>query len=322
MSRDDAVQRELFIRTFFAMAAPERVTNQLVASMRDVEFPAGAIIFHAGDPPDQLFFVSSGTVRLEAEGEKPWTFETTSVIGILDAALQRNHARTAVAGTEVHAIVIDFEDYAEIMEDNFDFTRIEMIQAARAIHQLSLKLPSSRVFPSAELENPAGIEIVRAGRPLNQIERLVVLHNARYFTNAPIQALVTLAKVAKEETWKSDDVLFQPGDPTHEIRIVSSGEIRITRDYPSIEAVFAAGGLICATAAIGCEVYEYTATALTEATTLVILKEDLFDVMEDHFGLGMTLFGFVARENERIRGQLVAEDRRPETEPTAVAVTG
>src|SRR5687768_4356614 len=107
MSREGLVYRELFLRSFFPVKAPERVTNQLVTTMRDVDFPQGTVIFRAGDPPDQLFFIADGTVRLEAEGEKPWVFETASIIGILDAGLQRPHKRSAVAATDVHAIVID-----------------------------------------------------------------------------------------------------------------------------------------------------------------------------------------------------------------------
>jgi CRP-like cAMP-binding protein len=316
---DPQIERELFIRSFFPVKAPERVTNQLVATMRDVDFPKGTVIFNAGDPPDQLFFISSGTVRLEADGEKPWIFESASVIGILDAGLRRPHKRSAVAGTDVHAIVIDFDDYIEIMEDNFDFSQAVMLNAARAIHRLSLNLSGQHVFPTPEEENPAGVEIEREGRALNQIERLLVLHNARYFTGAPIQALVMLAKLAKEETWREGDVLFQPGDPSPEIRFAASGRIVVSREYPRIEAPFAAGGLLCGSAAIGNDIHEYSAVATTDATTIAILKEDLFDVMEDHFGLGLTMFGFVARENERIRSRLVAEGKSPETEARTFA---
>jgi CRP-like cAMP-binding protein len=319
---DTMVQRELFIRSFFPAKPPERVTAQLVATMRDVDFPAGAIIFRAGDPPDQLFFISSGKVRLEADGEKPWIFESASVIGILDAGLRRKRKRTCVAETKVHAIVIDFEDYAEIMEDNFDFAKSTMVTAAGGLHQLSLHLSPDHVFAPPEVENPSGVEVVREGRALNQIERLIVLHNARYFTGAPVQALVVLAKVAKEETWKEGDVLFRSGDPALEIRIVASGSFTVTRDHPHLTAPFRAGGLICGTAAVGFDVHEYTCTADRDSTTLAILKEDLYDVMEDHFGLGLSLFGFVARENERVRGGLVEEGKSPEidaNETTAVA---
>jgi CRP-like cAMP-binding protein len=306
------VHRELFLRSFFPVKAPERVTNQLVASMRDVDFAAGTTIFRAGDPPDQLFFISDGKVRLEAPGEKPWIFETTSVIGILDAGLRRAYRRTAVAVTDVHAIVIDFDDYIEIMEDNFEFAKGSMMQAARTIDQLSLNLTAERVFASPEQENPSGVELVREGRALNQIERLIVLQSSRYFTSAPVQPLVTLAKLAKEESWGEGDVLFRPGDPALEIRIVASGKIGLSREYPRIEASFTAGGLLCGAAAVGCDIYEYTGTAASPAITLSILKEDLFDVMEDHFGLGMAMFGFISRENERVRGALVAEDKSPE----------
>jgi CRP-like cAMP-binding protein len=316
---DPLVERELFIRSFFPTKPPERVTNQLVATMRDVDFPAGAVIFRAGDPPDQLFFISSGSVRLEAEGEKPWIFETASVIGILDAGLRRPRKRTCVAATKVHAIVIDFEDYAEIMEDNFDFSKNMMMQAAAGLHQLSLNLSPEQVFASPEVENPAGVEVVREGRALNQIERLIVLHNARYFTGAPIQALVVLAKLAKEESWSAGDVLFSPGDPAPEIRIVASGSVTVRREYPRIEAPFRAGGLLSGTAIVGFDVHEYAAVAETDCTTLAILKEDLYDVMEDHFGLGLTMFAFVARENERVRGALVNAGKSPEIAPTTVA---
>lgn len=314
MSRDDAlVVRELFIRSFFPTRPPDRVANQFVASMRDIDFPAGTEIFHAGDPPSRLFFVVTGRVRLEAPGENPWILENESVIGILDAGLQRPHKRTAIAETHVHAIAMDFEDYVEILEDNFEFSKNMLIRVLGTVHQLSLQLPPDRVFPAPE-EQQALIkdEVLQTGRSLNQIERLMVLHDSRYFQGAPIQALVTLARLAKEETWNDGDVLFQPGDPCDRIRIVARGTIEVRRTRPRIRAPFGPGGLVCAAAAIGNTTYEYEGTALTEATTLAIAKEDLYDVMEDHFGLAITMFGFVARENERVRGQLVAEGKRPQ----------
>lgn len=314
MSRDDSmVVRELFVRSFFQARPPDRVTNQFVASMRDVELTAGTEVFRAGDPPDQLFFVVTGRVRLEAPGEKPWILQDESVIGILDAGMRRPHKRTAVAETDVRAIVMDFDDYVEILEDNFEFSKNVMIQVMGVVHELSLQLSPDRVFPATD-EQKALIkeEIVQAGRPLNQIERLMVLHDSRYFQGAPIQALVTLAKQAKEEKWAPGDVLFRPGDPCDEIRIVAQGTVRVRRDEPAIEAPFAPGGLILAAAAIGCDTYEYEGVAPTEATTLALAKEEIYDVMEDHFGLAITMFGFVARENERVRGQLVAEGKRPQ----------
>jgi CRP-like cAMP-binding protein len=306
-----AIQRELFVRGFFTVRPPDRVTNQLVASMRDVNFAASATIFEAGDPPDQVFFIVDGTVRLDAGGEKPWVFERESLIGILDAGMRRPRKRRAVAVTQVRAIVIDYDDYIEIMEDNFEFAKNVLSNAIASVHALSLTLPPEHVFSRAQTQGH-GEEVVRAGRRLNHVERLMVLHRSPFFGIAPIQPLVVLARLAREEIWRDGDEIFRPDTPAPEIRIISRGSIRVTRERPSIDAVFGPGAMVAGVAPLSSEVHAYRAVSAGEAATLAISKEDLFDVMEDHFALSRVLFTFIASENERVRGLLVASGRSAE----------
>ena len=302
------INREIFLRSFFSVRPPQRVAQSLVAVMVDHDFEAGEIIFETGQPPIEVYFVVEGEVHLEAEGEDAWEFGESSIIGIMDAALDRPYGRQAVARAHSHILSVRYEDYLEILEDNFDFAKSAMESAYAMIHENARQLAPDGVFKPAETALVVSPEIVRQ-RPLNLIERLLVLYNAPFFSNAPVQPLVTLAAQTEEERWSCGQVLFEPGAPLTAIRFVVTGRIRADLDDPRIVGWFGPGDLVGAHAAMSSAVAQYRMTVEQEAVVLRIQKEDLFDLMEDHLRLARVGFAFVARENERIRHLQAARSR-------------
>ena len=148
---------------------------------------------------------------------------------------------------------------------------------------------------------------------LDLMDRVMVLRRCQVFARTSVQALVNLAKHAFAERWQPGDVLFSAGDAAPHLRLIAAGTLHIARgDLPAgpVTATFGPGELLLRQAALGAEVHAYTATAESEAITLRLSKEDLFDVAEDHFSLIGSLFSYLGRENERTRRLLADRAKR------------
>lgn len=306
------VEHELFLRSFFDLRPPERMVQQLVTGLRDVFFPAGSELYRQGDAAENLFFLIRGEVSLETEGEEPWLFGPQSMLGVLDASLGRAHSRTARVRRDVAALTMAFRDYVDVLEDHFDFAKSSLELNCRMMHERSLSLPAEQVFESTREAQP----LVAPEAPLEALDlmdRVMVLRRCQVFARTSVQALVNLAKHAFAERWQPGDLLFSAGDAAPHLRLIAAGTLHIARgDLPAgpVTATFGPGELLLRQAALGAEVHAYTATAESEAITLRLSKEDLFDVAEDHFSLIGSLFSYLGRENERTRRLLADRAKR------------
>ncbi len=304
MARDvpsDNAERQLFVRSFFSTNPPVRVTQEFASKMQYFNAYAGNILFERETPPDTIFFVLEGEVRLEAPGQEPWGFEKHSMIGILDAILSRPHARTLVAVTDIRGLVIKTGDYFDIMEENFTFNKDVTQLAYRGLHTTALQLAPYGVFASLKEQSTTGfVPCIRRKQGLNAIERLMVLHNARVFHDPPVEALSNLANLSKEQRWNPKDIIFRQKDPASSLHIVADGSVRVSSPDPKVVATFGPGGLLGGHSAVGFEERLYDAEVLTPTVTLCIEKEDLYDVMEDHFGMIRSFGAFIAIERERV----------------------
>ena len=303
------IGRELFLRSFFAVRPPQRVAQSLVAVMRDHDFDEGDVVYEKGEAPSTVFFLVEGRVDLIDDDEEPWVFDEESIIGIMDATLDRPRIRQAVARTPSHLLSIRYDDYLEVMEDNFDFAKAAMERAFFNIHENARQLAPDGVFKPPETA-PAVTPEVIAQRPLNLVERLLVFYNAPLFNKAPVQPLVSLAALAEEERYPAGAVVFEPGEPSTALRFVATGLVRADGTNPVITGHFGPGDLIGAHASMCYPITQYRMTTESESVLLRIQKEDLFDIMEDNARLVRSTFAFVARENERNRKLSGLRNRR------------
>ncbi len=299
---DLRVEHELFVRSMLSVSPPTRVVRQMADRMLDCEFITGEIIFQQGHPSHRLFFVVDGQVALESASEPAWLFERGSMLGIVDATLSRKHARTARARTDAHLISIEYEDYIDILEDNFDFAKTTLERAMATMFNQGLALAPDHVFATEDLRGEAPIPH-RPGQDVAGMQRLLALRDVSALAHAPVQPLVTLARSAEVLHWAKNAKILEAGKLAETIQIVVSGDVRVHCEHPLYEATFGPGSILGALAALATPEHPHHAQALTECTTLSVAKEDIFDVIEDHFGLARRLLGWVAADNERSLGR-------------------
>jgi CRP-like cAMP-binding protein len=289
-----AVEREIFLRTM-TVGRPISPTFKLLGeAMREVFFDAGTTIYEEGSAADDTYFIMKGTVALQRDGAPDLVFGPNSVVGIIDADLDRPHARRAVALTDVEALALRTEDRLEVLEDNFEQTRALILFTAARLHELAVELPAE---DTDELPDP-GPELGPERLPL--VERVLLLHDTTAFTRAGIQALVSLAPVADEFRIPAGDTLFRAGEVTGVFFVVARGSIELEHQHSGRRYRFGPGSIVGGSAAFGDVERLYTARALRDSVLLRLREEAFFDVMEDHFDLARSVLGYIAGEREQV----------------------
>ena len=130
---------------------------------------------------------------------------------------------------------------------------------------------------------------------------------------APVQALASLAQLATQQDFQTGERLFGIDEPIKELHVLVAGRVRLRRTKSNVDALIAPTRVLGGLVAFGCARRFYEAVAQSPGVLLAIQKEDLFDVMEDHFGLIRSLFARIGNEHERLMD--VQQTRRPRPAP-------
>ena len=292
------IERQLFLRTMIVGRSMGSAAEHLAGLMRDAYFPAGSILYRAGEASDRLYFIVRGQVQLVSEGLEPLRFGDRSVIGVLDMLQDRPYARTAVAMADVEALETRAEDWLEMLEDNFEYGRAALGGNATGLTALAQALPLMGFppagVPGQQLSLPGAV-----GEPLDLVGRLLVLRALPAFSMARIQALSTMSEIAEELRLRPGAALFGPGQVPTSVYAVARGKVEIWADSFPSPVTFGPGTVVGNYAPFSDRVLPFGARAAEPTTVLRIGKEDLLDLMEIHFEVARSAMAYVA--NERVR---------------------
>jgi CRP-like cAMP-binding protein len=302
---DDEGRRELDVRVGFGLFASEVQLGSLLSIARRVDVDLGQVLYTRGDPITTVFQIVAGEVELGAPDVPTWRVADHGAVGLIDFAIGRSHARTAVASAPSQLLELDAADYRDYLEDNYEV-------AHRILSQLSGRLIADLIAspdPARSLARDdhherrsfAEVEI-----PL--VERLIILSRMPAFLGTSMQALANLAQSATERRFTAGDVITKAGtDPgvvsllvegTVELELPNGRVQRRTRDFVAHVEELAIGPRLV------------TATCATDAIVLQLDRGDLIDRIEEHFDLAMTLFAFVATEQEHVNDASAASKCR------------
>lgn len=308
--RDDSsdLERTLWIRTLLGEGEEVAASAALAERMRKTFFGRGEHLYEQGSSSDRVYFILSGLVSLAHLGVKTRQFGPTSVVGLVDASQRRPHAFDAVAHEDTVVLELDIEDWFEFLEDNFALTCRILVRLARELPPTSPPRPDlSR--PTALLRRrrsraPGDGEDHRASLgptlALSFVERLAVLRACPALARARIQALARLAQFA--------EMLFLAEGEKVELEapafyVVETGCVRsVTRDPEGTTWLDETrpGGAVAGIGLLAKGHFESEATALEPSTLFRISTERLFDVMEDHFSVALSLLAHTAAELEAV----------------------
>jgi CRP-like cAMP-binding protein len=288
----EVVAREVFLSTFagntrgFAWAV-----RRIAGAMQDLSVAPGDVLYHEGAPADQLYFVVSGEVKLVKPRANDRIFGGRSLVGATDVLLERPRSRTAVATEPTHLLKLRSTEWLELLEDSFELTRRIVTNFASGVHALRLRPP-----PLGGFDEPRSSGPDVPGR-LNLVERILLLREVSIFAHASIQTITILAELADELSAAKADVLPSRQGTERRLIVVASGEVAVSPSDHLPEARFGRGSLVYGAAALNhASIYEARATSAARA--IVLLLEDYFDVMEEHFGLARSALMALSDERE------------------------
>ncbi len=292
-----ATERELFIRSFLGAEPAARVAAALAAVIEDVDVRPGDVLFRAGEPASDVYFVVNGAVELSREGEEPWRLGGQSIVGIIDCSLQRACSRTVVAIEPGHVLRLSFADYMDVMEEHPDAALRLVVWGAAQNRDLAARVGAPLLFFGAE--NPSDPTLSEERLDWDDpIQRLIALRAVPALSRAPIQALASLGRVAQVRRVAEGEHLLSMSARPAVLYVLVEGSVRLRA--PGLDVRIGPARILGDLAALGSEPCLYDFVAETDAVTLTLLREDLYDVVEDHFGLVRSLFARISEQRERL----------------------
>ena len=96
---------------------------RLAAIANEQSFDKGEVIFQKDEPADSLYCVVEGRVRLDAEGEQGAVIGTNGRFGVFDILSGRARLGDAVAVTDARVLVIEAEDFFDLLSNNIEIVR-------------------------------------------------------------------------------------------------------------------------------------------------------------------------------------------------------
>lgn len=116
----------------FAACNAEQVL-QLASIAREIFFDAGGVIYRRNEPPDALYCIVDGKVDLTAAEGEPIRRGTGETFGVIDILRGQLRSREATAASDVHALVLEAEDFYDLLATNVEIVRAVLRQLTLAI---------------------------------------------------------------------------------------------------------------------------------------------------------------------------------------------
>lgn len=298
------LERTLWVRSLLD-PGDELSGDDLSGRMQEAFYERGEYLFRRGSSADRIYFILNGNVRLLRPGYPAREFGPQSVLGVVDTFLIRPRAFDGLASEATTTLELDADEWLEFLEDNFALT-VRIIR--RVVANLPPTAPTRRDLtrPSQQLrridadgrapESSSPDHRARLGPTLDLsfVERLAVLRACPPLSRARIQALARLARFAEMVT-------VVPGEPqpllAPALHVVETGRVHATvRDQEgnTFTGEVRPGGAVAGLGLLDEGRYQCEVTSSEPSTLFRIPTERLFDVMEDHFSVAVSLLAYAS----------------------------
>ena len=129
-------------------------------------------------------------------------------------------------------------------------------------------------------------------------EKVLVLKNIPFFSDASELALSDLISVCEEQTVKAGEVIAELGKENRYLYMILSGNVHILDSNSELIAEYGARQVFGDTTVMSPAILPYQITAQTQTTFLRVSGEQLYRMMALHPTLA---FGFIGELSKRLR---------------------
>ncbi len=268
-------------------------------------FKKGSLLLEEGKLCDRVFLLVEGRVSLRRTDRTYRTLSPPGSAGLL-AALSQNPAGTeARAEDDCLVLEMTIDDFWNATEDSFELLMSVIRQLTRQTATLQRDLERNGLLPR---DKP--IETPFPERPLDLVQRLVVLRRGGPFQNASLNPLTELAERAVELRLEPGTVLWREGEPSDYGVNIVHGIVACSGDGGKRRFRMGPGSVLGTLETMGQLPRSYDAVAETQLVALRGNVENLFDLLEDNFDLGRSFLSFLASVLDKLyeRAAVVQRD--------------
>jgi CRP-like cAMP-binding protein len=285
------LEREIMLRSAFP-TMPTTAHARFVEVLEQVDVEAGQVLYSQGERAERIYFLTQGRVALELADEKPWFFEPVTILGVIDATLERPRRRTCRALEPSKFLAMLSSEWFDLLEDNANIARSAIRNFATGLHvrwrKLVAQAPRTSSAPAGP--NPTALE---------SYDRLLALRQAAFVNRAGVQALVSLATVAQPVSLRPGERLFSLGENQDSFHVVANGSVELSQG-DDFRVEHGPGELVGGPAALSNALASYSAHARTDAAILRISEQDFYDTAEEHPRLTRGALVYLVSEIEAV----------------------
>lgn len=251
-------------------------------------FPKAAPLLQRGEPVRALHFIIAGRVELLRGDESLGLCGPGSGLGGVGVLARDEQGVEARAAVDTLTLELEAEGLFELLEDRFNVFRHVLREVSRLsiVHMLGAGVRSARA--------PAQVPLAVPSRHLDLVERLMLLRRMAPFAGSSINALADLSRSLLEVRYPRGAQLWREGDPSATVLLVVDGVVDCSSAVSDVRFQAVPGQPLGSFESLAGVPRWFDAVALTPVLALQGRGEELVDVFEDNFRMGVDFLAAIA----------------------------
>jgi CRP-like cAMP-binding protein len=294
-------ERAIYLRSIPVAAELEpRVLHLIALSLEERSFEPGELVMRAGEAVEGLHLITEGEIALRKGQAEVGRLKSPQSLGFLDILARSDGSYDGVATAGARTLELRADRLLELMEDHFSLLTATLRYAAERVLAEMQELPAQALGMAAE---PMPIPI--PDRPLDLVERVLLMRNMGVFKKTNVNALSVLAEAMVDTRLGPGSVLFEIGEAPVYTAFLVRGTVRCTA-ADGRTFTYGPGTAVGGVEALAGKRRWYKAVAETEIVHLSGSADALVDLMEDNFDLGRDFIAMLAMGLKMMMGRKLA----------------
>jgi CRP-like cAMP-binding protein len=288
----------LFLKAHpFLGSLPPHSIASLAAHTEERFFAAGETVYEEGVAPELVYFLASGSIRVEYAGAKPFDAYAPGGVGLIELFADSPRPPGAHALEETLTLAVDANSALQLLEDDFVFYATIAAGCGDAtLDALTARgddRPAEHGFPEHRAQETYAV--------LDLVHRLAQAREAPLFEGSNLTVLTELLRFQKPRTLGAGTVLWQEGSAVDSMALILDGSFVSAAGEG--ETHHPAGSVLGAWEIFSDEPRRETARSVTPARIIEIDRTLFVDVLEDHFGFALDYLGKLCRRFLEVRSR-------------------
>lgn len=285
----DVTERALYLRAIPVTAnLPQEVVHAVARHLTDRELTVGEALLSEGCDARALQLVTQGKLGLFKGGKRIGEIVPPQSVGFLNLIARNEAPYDAIVEVPGRSLELTGERLNELLEDHYPLLLSTLRYAAERLFYEMGELPAAALGLKPEV-----MPIPIPSRPLDLVERVLVLRSMSAFRRTNVSTVAVLAEQMSELRLASGSTIFTVGEPSTFTIFLLEGSVRCTT-LDGCSFSYGPGTAVGGVEAIAAKDRWYTAVAEGEVVALRGYGEHVLDVMEDDFELGADFASAVA----------------------------